>query len=333
MQEDVCKRSNEVRKARPPALHWPRSWRGERCCGRAGANAVSADAPQQLPATAQRRGRLPPRTKSRESVRGPPAPDWFRGWMPGSVHGNAVKRERSPCSGLVPGLHAGECSRAFQIPCCSGTALAAIMMAFLPHLRWQQLVMAFLPHLRPGSNLMAFLPHLRPGSNGRSISATLHPPARSFRPAGCAAETAQPKEIIDRALSSPLAQALANILLHLLSVRSAGAELICGGASRLNFTGREGFQASNVCDPSSRALARRAICSGPFCQTLLCAAKRSNGKSSDSDTILQICRIARTRTHAPQHILAAISVDWKPYTPVRSVWSVQLCSYAFVTFI
>ena len=43
------------------------------------------------------------------------------------------------------------------------------------------------------------------------------------------------------------AQALAYPLLHLHLARSAGAELICGGASRLNFTGREGFKASMLC--------------------------------------------------------------------------------------
>ena len=43
------------------------------------------------------------------------------------------------------------------------------------------------------------------------------------------------------------AQALAYPLLHLHLARSAGAELICGGASRLNFTGREGFKASILC--------------------------------------------------------------------------------------
>ena len=100
---------------------------------------------------------------------------------------------------------------------------------------WQQLVMAFLPHLRAGSNVPE---HFRCAPSPRTqLSSRL----------GCAASAVQPKEIIDRALSSPLAQALAYPLLHLHLARSAGAELICGGASRLNFTGREGFKASMLC--------------------------------------------------------------------------------------
>ena len=47
----------------------------------------------------------------RESGSGPLISDWFRGWMPGRVHENTAKRERSPCFGLVPGLDAGEWSR------------------------------------------------------------------------------------------------------------------------------------------------------------------------------------------------------------------------------
>ena len=80
---------------------------------------------------------------------------------------------------------------------------------FLPHLRWREqfssksAVFAAVLHLRARfSGKSAALPRwqqsdgisaaLRAGSNDRSISAALHPPARSFRPAFCsAAETAQ----------------------------------------------------------------------------------------------------------------------------------------------
>ena len=95
---------------------------------------------------------------------------------------------------------------------------------------------------------MAFLPHLRAGSISDCISAAL---ARwqqwpeHFRYAPSPRSQLSSRFLLrgrnsagGRALFAD-AQALANILLHLLSVRSAGAELICGGASRLNFTGED----------------------------------------------------------------------------------------------
>ena len=45
-------------------------------------------------------------------------------------------------------------------------------------------MMAFLPHFALAAIMMAFLPHFALAAMFRNISAALHPPARSFRPAG-----------------------------------------------------------------------------------------------------------------------------------------------------
>ena len=94
--------------------------------------------------------------------------------------------------------------------------------------------------------MSAFLPHFALAAMGDGISAALArwqqcsgtfplrsiPPHAAFVPLGLRGRNSAG----GRALFAD-AQALANILLHLLSVRSAIAELICGGSSHSNAMG------------------------------------------------------------------------------------------------
>ena len=76
------------------------------------------------------------------------------------------------------------------------------------------------------------------------------------------------------------AQALAYPLLHLHLARSAVAELICGGASRLSFTGLDGLHSKRVCLRHDQ----QGFCMpGRYAPThsarrFFCAVKRSDGK-------------------------------------------------------
>ncbi len=139
-------------------------------------------------------------------------------------------------------------------------------------------------------------------------------------------------------------------------ITTLGASRSSAPGFSLNIMGREGFTASMyACGPSSRASARRGICSGPFCQPLFCAAKRSNVKNNDSERYyksvaspvhghLPYSTVQRPSawTEALTHESVSprqppfqthqwhYTVDWKLFTqsPPRLT-----ASYGFVTFI
>ena len=89
---------------------------------------------------------------------------------------------------------------------------------------------------------MAFLPHFALAAMDGAFPLRSIPPHAAFVPLGLRGQCSAG----GGALFAD-AQALANILLHLLSVRSAIAELICGGSSHLNAMGRVWFKASMLC--------------------------------------------------------------------------------------